>query len=104
MLIKKRITKKAPFFLLLTGAIGLAGCQSTPERTNYIECNGEQVKVTYMTPMQQQEVERYALKHEFISGCVTEKLDVLKAKSCQTASTISHQQWMSIYQACTLVK
>lgn len=100
----KNITKTMSLILVFVTSVTLFGCQSSSQRSNFIECNGKQVEVTYMTPMQQQEVERYALKHEFVKGCVTEHLDELKASSCQTASTISHQQWMSIYQACSVQK
>lgn len=52
--------------------------------------------------MQQYEVERFAMRHEFRPGCVSGKLKEIKAKTCQTASSLSYEQWMSLYNGCVV--
>jgi hypothetical protein len=50
--------------------------------------------------MQQYEVERFAMRNEFRPGCVSESLKQLKQQTCLSASSLSYQQWMDLYQSC----
>ncbi len=80
----------------------ISACSTAPRSSNQIECNGERYPVTYMSEMQQYEVERFAMRHEFRPGCVSGKLKEIKAKTCQTASSLSYEQWMSLYNGCVV--
>lgn len=80
----------------------LSACSTAPRSTNQIECNGERYPVTYMSEMQQYEVERFAMRHEFRPGCVSSKLKEIKAQTCQTASSLSYEQWMTLYSSCAV--
>lgn len=78
----------------------LAACSAVPENTQTIECRGAQYPVTYMSEMQQYEVERFAMRNEFRPGCVSSKLKQIKLQTCQTASTLNYEQWMTLYTSC----
>lgn len=87
---------------LLGVVLVISACSTAPRSSNQIECNGERYPVTYMSEMQQYEVERFAMRHEFRPGCVSGKLKEIKAKTCQTASSLSYEQWMSLYNGCVV--
>lgn len=87
---------------LLSVVLVISACSTAPRSSNQIECNGERYQVTYMSEMQQYEVERFAMRHEFRPGCVSGKLKEIKAKTCQTASSLSYEQWMSLYNGCVV--
>lgn len=87
---------------LLSVVLVISACSTAPRSSNQIECNGERYPVTYMSEMQQYEVERFAMRHEFRPGCVSGKLKEIKAKTCQTASSLSYEQWMSLYNSCVV--
>jgi Flp pilus assembly protein TadD len=87
---------------LLSVVLVISACSTAPHSSNQIECNGERYPVTYMSEMQQYEVERFAMRHEFRPGCVSGKLKEIKAKTCQTASSLSYEQWMSLYNGCVV--
>lgn len=87
---------------LLSVVLVISACSTAPRSSNQIECNGERYPVTYMSEMQQYEVERFAMRHEFRPGCVSGKLKEIKAKTCQTASSLSYEQWMSLYNGCVV--
>lgn len=80
----------------------ISACSTAPRSSNQIECNGKRYPVTYMSEMQQYEVERFAMRHEFRPGCVSSKLKEIKAQTCQTASSLSYEQWMSLYSGCAV--
>ncbi|MDE3271724.1 hypothetical protein [Pseudoalteromonas sp. G4] len=94
-----KLIKKA---CLLSVVLVISACSTAPRSSNQIECNGERYPVTYMSEMQQYEVERFAMRHEFRPGCVSGKLKEIKAKTCQTASSLSYEQWMSLYNGCVV--
>ncbi|MFY8350032.1 hypothetical protein AAEU29_05830 [Pseudoalteromonas sp. SSM20] len=94
-----KLIKKA---FLLSVVLVISACSTAPRSSNQIECNGERYPVTYMSEMQQYEVERFAMRHEFRPGCVSGKLKEIKAKTCQTASSLSYEQWMSLYNGCVV--
>lgn len=87
---------------MLSVVLVISACSTAPRSSNQIECNGERYPVTYMSEMQQYEVERFAMRHEFRPGCVSGKLKEIKAKTCQTASSLSYEQWMSLYNGCVV--
>lgn len=89
---------------LVSAIVALSACSTAPRNNNQIECNGERYPVTYMSEMQQYEVERFAMRHDFRPGCVSGKLKEIKAQTCQTASSLSYEQWMTLYNSCAVNK
>lgn len=94
--------KKLGSVILCAFILATSACSSAPNRAMTNSCSNSDKNVTYMTDMQQYEVERFAMRHEFRPGCVSAKLAELKEQQCLTAATLSYQQWMSIYSSCAI--
>ena len=86
----------------ITFILFLSACTSAPSSTTAIECNGEQQKVIYMSEMQQYEVERFAMRHEFRPGCVSSELKKIREQTCLSAASLSYEQWMNLYNSCII--
>jgi uncharacterized protein YkuJ len=97
---RNNILKNGQLGLIVTLLWLLASCSAAPKQTNTVECNGKNYSVTYMSEMQQYEVERFAMRNEFRPGCVSESLKQLKQQTCLSASSLSYQQWIDLYQSC----
>lgn len=74
-----------------------------------IGCSQPQSQYSPLSENELQKLQSFQLKHEFISGCVTDKLHVINQNYCDQEShycnippesVLNYQQWLKIYQSC----
>jgi len=74
-----------------------------------VGCSNGKEQYSSLSTQEQEKLTNYQLNHEFISGCVTEKLHEINRDYCDQESNycnippesfFDYQQWMKVYTAC----